>query len=118
MFGLDAATLLAAIGLLVGGGYALWKDMTGKIEAAESRVEKAADEAEAEHAKEHDRMNARLDNLESSRVTKEEHRIAMEAVSRAVEGFTLALRETTATMTQRIDTVLFEVGRHNRGKTD
>ncbi len=118
MLGLDAATLLAAIGLLVGGGYALWKDMTGKIDAAEARVSGSADEAAKEHEKEHDRMNARLDNLESSRVTREEHRIEMQAITRAMEAFALALRESTATMTQRIDTVLFEVGRQRHGKTD
>lgn len=58
-------------------------------------------------------FNARVSELERSSVSKEDYLQDREAINRAMDGIALALRESQATVTSRIDLVLFEI---NRGK--
>lgn len=59
------------------------------------------------------RINDRIGELEKNSVHKDDYLQDRESTNRAIDGIALALRETSATITGRIDLVLFEVGRRN-----
>lgn len=63
-------------------------------------------------------LNARVAELERNTVTREDYLQDRETVNRAMDGIALALRESQATVTSRIDLVLFEINRNNRAKPD
>lgn len=64
---------------------------------------------EADHAR-------RLESLEKNTVTREDYVMDRESTNRAIESIALTLRETTSTITSRIDLVLFEIGRQKHGE--
>lgn len=62
----------------------------------------------------HTNFKNRLELLEKNAVSKDDYQNDRDATNRAIEGIAIALRDTTATITGRIDLVLFEAGRRRR----
>lgn len=96
--------MFAMAATIIGAAYTLWNRLSSKIDKVEAN---AAIQVAA--------LKKDFDTLEKTVVLKEDHNESMRNMTRLVEGINLALREMGATMTQRIDMVLFEVGRQNNG---
>jgi len=106
--------LLAIASPLFIGAFALW----GRIEKKFSAVDAATVLRVAALKLETDKIESRMADLEKTAVTKEDYQADRDATNRAIGEIGLALRETSATITSRIDLVLFEVGRNRNGKPD
>ena len=102
-------TLLAIGGPLFAGAFALW----GRIE----KKFKEHDEALAERVKavklETEKTQGRLEILEKNTVQKDAYLLDRQTTDRAIESIALSFREGIATVTGRIDLVLFEINRRN-----
>ncbi len=99
--------LTVIFGAVLGAAFALWKWVDAKVKALEETTDKKID-----------KINDKVETLEKNTVSKEDHNTALVGMNRAMEGMALALRETGATLTSRIDLVLFEVGRQKNIKHD
>lgn len=105
---------------LFGAAFWLWKQILGKIAESQKISADRIDSMASERARllqetrnEEKELADRIKSLEQNSVTKDDHNKSLEAMNRALEGMSLALRETGATLTSRIDLVLFEVGKRN-----
>lgn len=108
-------TLITIASPLFVGAFALWGRIEKKFkeydQAVAGRIEAVKDE--------HRETQRRLSELEKTTVTKDDYINDRQATDRAIESIALSLREGLATVTGRIDLVLFEVGRQrNNGKQE
>ena len=62
----------------------------------------------------HKNVEGKVGHLERETVSKEDHMASMTAINNSISAVAIALRETGATLTSRIDLVLFEVERHKK----
>lgn len=107
------------LGLAIGAWKIIEKKVNESLKGVETQVDNMKTERsnlladrkaiEADHAR-------RLESLEKNTVTKEDYAFDRESTNRAIESIALTLRETTSTITSRIDLVLFEIGRQKHGE--
>lgn len=109
---------------LFGGAFAVWrmieKRVTEKLNGVEQQIDLMKEERKriVEERKEAEQgLVKRVDKLESTTVNREDYLMDRQSTDRAIESIALSLREGLNTVTQRIDLVLFEIGRNN-GKKD
>lgn len=110
---------------LFGGVAWVWRNIDSKIKegqkVTQTRIDEMAKERERllnEIKTDEKNLEDRLTLLERNSVSKEDHNNNMAAIHRSMDAVALALRETSATLTSRIDMVLFEVGRKNNAKPE
>lgn len=96
--------LTVIFGAVLGAAFALWKWVDSKVKALEDSTDKKIE-----------KVDLKIDNLEKNTVSKDDHHASMGAINKSIDSIALALRETGATLTSRIDLVLFEVGRQKSG---
>lgn len=102
-----AGLLFTIFCALVGGGWALWRKNQSEI-----------DKVRADVQKELDKIETKVDGVAASAISRAEYQSSIDKTERIMDSFGLAIRELSANMTQRIDMVLFELGRQNSGKKD
>lgn len=120
-----AAIVTGILVPLFGGVAWVWKSIGAKIKEGQKATEARLDEMAAERQRllneiktDEKNLEDRLTLLERNSVSKEDHNNNMAAIHRSMDAVALALRETSATLTSRIDMVLFEVGRKNNAKSE
>lgn len=95
---------------LLAGALAFWKMIQAKITESLAGVRKEFADLKAAH----DKSEGLIAALERESVTKEDHLASMTTINNSISALAIALRETGATLTHRIDLVLFEVGRKSK----
>ena len=95
---------------LLVGAFSFWKMIQGKIAESIQGVRKDIQDLKDNHKT----SETKISNLEKETVSKEDHTASMTAINNSISAVAIALRETGATLTSRIDLVLFEVGRHKK----
>lgn len=109
---------------LLGGAFAVWrmidKKVTDKLTGVEQQIKRMTEDSTrivAERKEADQDLGKRVEKLENSTVNREDYLMDRQSTDRAIESIALSLREGLNTVTQRIDLVLFEIGRNN-GKKD
>lgn len=105
-----ALLITGIVGPLLVGAFSFWKMIQGKIAEAVQGVHADIQDLKDDHRT----VEGRVHTLEKDTVSKEDHSAAMQAINTSISAVAIALRETGATLTSRIDLVLFEVGRHKK----
>ena len=119
-------TLLIGIAVpLFGGAFAVWrmieKKVNEKLQGVSREIDLIKEERKrivSEREKAEEGLDKRVEKLESTTVNREDYLMDRQSTDRAIESIALSLREGLNTVTQRIDLVLFEIGRNNNGKKD
>lgn len=106
------------------GAFAVWrmidKRVSEKLTSVEDQISLMKEERSriVQERKEAEQgLGKRVEKLETTSVSREDYLADRQATDRAIESIALSLREGLNTVTQRIDLVLFEIGRNN-GKRD
>ena len=115
--------LSGSITLIVGLILYIWNTGQKRIEDGDKASERSINEKITNVTKLVSDTNQRVDNalgqidkIRDSYVSKEDHRIYAEQLNKALEGLSYVIREMQKTMTERIDLILFEVGRKHNDK--
>ena len=106
------------------GAFAVWrmidKRVSEKLTSVEDQISLMKEERSriVQERKEAEQgLGKRVEKLETTSVSREDYLADRQTTDRAIESIALSLREGLNTVTQRIDLVLFEIGRNN-GKRD
>jgi hypothetical protein len=84
---------------MVSGGFALWNMMDRKIKDTKADI--------MEEVK-------KLETAQSGMVSRDEFQNSLNRMDKVMESVGLAIRDGNDTLTKRIDSVLFEIGRSSR----
>lgn len=113
--------ILIIIGILtpvLGGVAAIWRMIDKKVNTQVSDLKKEVDRLEKATARADEVATKRIEKLETNTVSRDDYLTDRQSMERAIENIALSLREGLNTVTQRVDLVLFEIGRNNGNKKD
>lgn len=102
--------IVIVLGILtpvLGGAAAFWRMIERKIN---DRLSSLSTEVA--------RLEKKVEKLEATSVSRDDYLTDRQSMERAIENIALSLREGLNTVTQRVDLVLFEIGRNNGNKKD
>ena len=102
-----AVAVTAITTALLGGLFGLYKWVTGTVRTSQT-----------DSKDEINRLEKRLTDLERTAVSKADHQASITLINNTMEGMIQALRDTTTTLTARMDMLLFEVGRAKNTRHD
>lgn len=119
------ALLIGIVAPLFVGAFAVWrmieKKVSEKLKSVEQQIDLMKEERTnivSERKEAEKGLGERVKKLEDTTVSRADYLMDRQSTDRAIESIALSLREGLNTVTQRIDLVLFEIGRSTHGKKD